>query len=318
MIYKNNLTGSISPFANLSSFRRLSLAYNYFDGSIPDGFGRLKNLQQLALGANNLSSTIPHSLFNLFSLILFDVSMNQIQGSLPWDLGITLPNLKHFNIANNHFTGSIPVSITNASKLHLLEMVQNKFTRKVPNLARLHNLNWLILTSNQLGSEEADDMNFISSLINATNLQFLGVNINYFGCKFPKSIRNEFKALVYELMPNGSLEGWLHSSPKTNNGQNEHQRLNLLERINIAIDVACALDYLYHQCNTPIIHCDLMSSNILLDHDKVAHVGDFGLARFFLELTIPNQSSSIEIRGSIGYVPPVLERSQYVSNSGAK
>ncbi|XP_028072567.1 probable LRR receptor-like serine/threonine-protein kinase At3g47570 [Camellia sinensis] len=115
---------------------------------------------------------------------------------------------------------------------------------------------------------------------------------------------NEFKALVYEFMPNGSLEGWLHSSPKTNNGQNEHRRLNLLERINIAIDVAYALDYLHHQCHTPIIHCDLKPSNILIDHDMVARVGDFGLARFCPELTIPNQSSSIEIRGSIGYVPP--------------
>ncbi|THF98978.1 hypothetical protein TEA_022300 [Camellia sinensis var. sinensis] len=47
-----------------------------------------------------------------------------------------------------------------------------------------------------------------------------------------------------------------------------------------------------------------LPSNILLDHDMVARVGDFGLARFCPELTIPNQSSSIGIRGSIGYVPP--------------
>ncbi|XP_028084243.1 probable LRR receptor-like serine/threonine-protein kinase At3g47570 [Camellia sinensis] len=117
---------------------------------------------------------------------------------------------------------------------------------------------------------------------------------------------NEFKGPVYEFMPNGSLEGWLHSSPETNNGQNEHRRLNLLERVNIAIDVACALDYLHHQCHTPIIHCDLKPSNILLDSEMVAFVGAFGLARFFPELTITNQSSSIGIRGSIGYVPPGL------------
>ncbi|KAL7253383.1 hypothetical protein ACSBR1_007838 [Camellia fascicularis] len=127
---------------------------------------------------------------------------------------------------------------------------------------------------------------------------------------------NEFKALVYEFMPNGSLEGWLHSTPETNNGQNEHRRLNLLERINIAIDVACALDYLHHQCHTPIIHCDLKPSNILLDNDMVAHVGDFGLARFCPELTIPNQSSSIGIRGSIGYVPPEYGMGSEISTYG--
>ncbi|CAL5322667.1 unnamed protein product [Camellia sinensis] len=115
---------------------------------------------------------------------------------------------------------------------------------------------------------------------------------------------NEFKALVYEFMPNGSLERWLHASLETNDGQNEQQRLNLLQRINIAIDVACALDYLHHQCQMPIIHCDLKPTNILLDCDMVAHIGDFGLARFFPELTGPNQSSSIGVRGTIGYVAP--------------
>ncbi|CAL5366206.1 unnamed protein product [Camellia sinensis] len=115
---------------------------------------------------------------------------------------------------------------------------------------------------------------------------------------------NEFKALVYEFMPNGSLERWLHASLETNDGQNEQQRLNLLQRINIAIGVACALDYLHHQCQKPIIHCDLKPSNILLDREMVAHIGDFGLARFFPELTNPNQSSSIGVRGTIGYVAP--------------
>ncbi|THG16651.1 hypothetical protein TEA_007476 [Camellia sinensis var. sinensis] len=115
---------------------------------------------------------------------------------------------------------------------------------------------------------------------------------------------NEFKALVYEFMPNGSLERWLHASLETNDGQNEQQRLNLVQRINIAIDVACALDYLHHQCQMPIIHCDLKPSNILLDCEMVAHIGDFGLARFFPELTNPNQSSSIGVRGTIGYVAP--------------
>ncbi|CAL5322634.1 unnamed protein product [Camellia sinensis] len=190
IIEANDLTGSISPFANLSSLRGLSLYDNKFYGSIPDGFGQLKNLQELVLSANMLSGAIPPSLFNHSSLTVFDVNTNQIQGSLPWDLGITLPNLEFFSIGYNQFTGSIPVSISNASKLHDLEMFENNLTGKVPNLARLQNLEWLSISDNRLESEEDNDLNFISSLINATNLKVLGVNINMFNFKLPESIGN--------------------------------------------------------------------------------------------------------------------------------
>ncbi|GLT61620.1 hypothetical protein SLA2020_343150 [Shorea laevis] len=117
---------------------------------------------------------------------------------------------------------------------------------------------------------------------------------------------NDFKALVYELIPNGSLENWLHSSSQeTNNGQSRVQSLNLLQRISIAFDVASALDYLHYHCGKPIVHCDLKPSNVLLDDDMIAHVGDFGLARFISESKILNQSSSsIGVRGTIGYTAP--------------
>ena len=77
--------------------------------------------------------------------------------------------------------------------------------------------------------------------------------------------------------------------------------------MNIAIDVANALDYLHHHCQTPIIHCDLKPSNILLDDEMVGHVGDFGLAILLFDATQDcyiEQSSSIRVRGAIGYTPP--------------
>jgi len=92
--------------------------------------------------------------------------------------------------------------------------------------------------------------------------------------------------------------------------------LNLMQRIDIAIDVACALDYLHHQCGRPIIHCDLKPSNVLLDVDMVAHVGDFGLARFRAELATPSTSSSTAIKGTIGYAAPEYGLGSELSTSG--
>ncbi|XP_059650344.1 probable LRR receptor-like serine/threonine-protein kinase At3g47570 [Cornus florida] len=127
---------------------------------------------------------------------------------------------------------------------------------------------------------------------------------------------NDFKALVYEFMSNGSLEKWLKSDPETETGQNEIRSLNLLQRINIAIDVASALEYLHNHCETPIVHCDLKPSNVLLDGDMVAHVGDFGVAMFIQQLSDPKQSNSIAIRGTVGYVAPEYGLGSQVSTKG--
>ncbi|XP_026423543.1 probable LRR receptor-like serine/threonine-protein kinase At3g47570 [Papaver somniferum] len=135
---------------------------------------------------------------------------------------------------------------------------------------------------------------------------------------------NPFNALVFEFMAKGSLRNWLHPTmgATTNNDQQQLRILNLEKRLSIAIDVASALNYLHHDCQPPIVHCDLKPSNILLDDDLTAHVGDFGLAKFLSSPSSYSRSlneqnaSSMAIMGSIGYVSPEYGLGGQVSTKG--
>ena len=113
----------------------------------------------------------------------------------------------------------------------------------------------------------------------------------------------EFKALVMEFMSNGSLYNWLN--PEDSQSRSS---LTLIQRLNIAIDVASAMDYLHHDCDPPIVHCDLKPGNVLLDDDMAAHVGDFGLARFLSQNPSQSESSTIGLKGSIGYIAPGIDQ----------
>ncbi|KAL4273559.1 hypothetical protein GQ457_13G004100 [Hibiscus cannabinus] len=114
----------------------------------------------------------------------------------------------------------------------------------------------------------------------------------------------DFKALVLEFMPNGSLDKWLYS---------DDHSFDILQRMNIMIDVASALEYLHHGNSTPIVHCDLKPSNVLLDEDMVAHLGDFGIAKLLC-----NDDSMIQTMtmATIGYMAPEYGIEGIVSTKG--
>ncbi|WRX28126.1 Protein kinase domain - like 10, partial [Theobroma cacao] len=84
----------------------------------------------------------------------------------------------------------------------------------------------------------------------------------------------DFKALVLEFMPNGSLGKWLYS---------HNYFLDILHRLNIMIDVVSTIEYLHHGQTIPVAHCDLKPNNVLFDEDMVAHLGDFGIAKLLDE-----------------------------------
>ncbi|KAL2556195.1 Protein kinase superfamily protein [Forsythia ovata] len=103
------------------------------------------------------------------------------------------------------------------------------------------------------------------------------------------------RALVYEFLPNDSLEKFISSG-------NQSRTLGWEKLQQIAIGIAKGLDYLHHGCNQQILHFDIKPHNILLDHNFSPKVSDFVLAK----LCSKDQSvvSMTAARGTIGYIAP--------------
>ncbi|XP_044508613.1 receptor kinase-like protein Xa21 isoform X1 [Mangifera indica] len=115
---------------------------------------------------------------------------------------------------------------------------------------------------------------------------------------------DDFKSLILEYMPNGSLEKLLFY---------EKNVLDISHRLNIMIDVALALEYLHFGYSIPIIHCDVKPSNVLLDKHMVAHLSDFGIAKLLGEENSMTQTKTL---ATIGYMAPEYGREGKVSRQG--
>lgn len=93
---------------------------------------------------------------------------------------------------------------------------------------------------------------------------------------FASDRRGRRLVLIYELMENRSLQDALLD-------RKCEELMEWNKRFEIAIDIAKGLEYLHHSCEPPVIHGDIKPSNILLDGDFKAKIGDFGLARLKTE-----------------------------------
>lgn len=106
----------------------------------------------------------------------------------------------------------------------------------------------------------------------------------------------EITMLLYEYMPNGNLDEFLHAK---NKGDNMVIASDWFTRYKIALGVAQGISYLHHDCDPVIVHRDLKPSNILLDGEMEARVADFGVAKL-----IQTDESMSVIAGSYGYIAP--------------
>ncbi|XP_038681016.1 L-type lectin-domain containing receptor kinase IX.1-like [Tripterygium wilfordii] len=135
--------------------------------------------------------------------------------------------------------------------------------------------------SNQGVKEYASEVKIISQLRHRNLVKLIG------WCH-----ENGELLLVYEFIPNGTLESHLFD---------EQHFLPWEKRYKISIDTASAIQYLHEQCEPCVLHRDIKSSNIMLDLNLEAKLGDFGLARL---VDRKKGSKTTAWAGTFGYLDP--------------
>ncbi|CAL5345254.1 unnamed protein product [Camellia sinensis] len=339
----NQFTGKIpSTIIGLQNLVTLSLAHNKLQGSIPDSFGSMVSLEFLDLSYNDLSDVIPKSLETLSHLSYLNVSFNKLRGQIPNGGPFANFTIQSF-MSNEALCGSpkFQVPPCHTSSFHHLRekrvgdesLLKNKTPSNVDLLPTITppriTYQQLFRATNGFSESNLLGMGSFGSVYKAIledtttlaikvfNLQVEGVFKSFdVECEIMRHIRHrnltkvisscsnlDFKALVLEYMPNGSLEKWLYSN---------NYFLDMLQRIDIMIDVACALEYLHHDYSVPLVHCDLKPNNILLDDDMVAHVSDFGIAKL---LDLGKSVTHTKTIATFGYIAPEFGLEGLVSTS---
>ncbi|KAF7849297.1 hypothetical protein BT93_L1011 [Corymbia citriodora subsp. variegata] len=348
----NKLTGPIpSSISKCLLLERLSLAVNSFQGEIPPALGTLRGLEELDFSHNDFSD-----------LKYLNLSLNKLEGEVPKQ-GVFL-NVSAVSIFDNrNLCGGIaelnlPSCKSNPSKpfwtkkVKVITIVAAILSCVIMSLLVYHLLfraTYGFSKNNVIGKGRCSTVYKGTTqeggcvAVKVLNLGHRGASKSFISeCRTLGAIRhrnlmkilnvcssvdyhgNNFKALLYEYMANGSLENWIHQGNKEIKHEHEHGKqrpLGLVQRLDITIDIASAIKYLHEDCSPKIVHGDLKPSNVLLDNKMMGRVGDLGLAKIISAATteamdIDNCSSSMVVRGSVGYIPPEYGMGEMVSTQG--
>ncbi|EEE51730.1 hypothetical protein OsJ_33135 [Oryza sativa Japonica Group] len=334
----NNLTWSIpASLSNLQYLEQLDLSFNHLNGEVPVE-GIFKNATAFQMDGNQgLCGGLPELHLPACPTVLLVTSKNK--NSVILKLVIPLACMVSLALA-------ISIYFIGRGKRKKKSISFPSLGRKFPKVSfnDLSNATDRFSTANLIGRGRFGSVyqaklfqDNIVVAVKVFNLETSGSQESFIAeCNALRNLRhrnlvpiftlcgsidaegNDFKALVYELMPRGDLHKLLYSTGDDGDASNLNH-ITLAQRISIIVDLSNALEYLHHNNQGTIIHCDLKPSNILLDDNMIAHVGDFGLVKFRTDSSTSfgdsNSIFSLAIKGTIGYIAPECAEGDQVSTA---
>ncbi|KAL2965434.1 hypothetical protein AAZX31_16G060500 [Glycine max] len=315
----NNLSGDLSSFDDMTSLTSIDISYNQFEGPLPnilafhdaqiEALRNNKGLCGNVTGLEPCSTSSGKSHNHMRKKVMIVI--------LPLTLGILILALFAFGVS-----------------YHLCQTSTNKEDQatsiQTPNIFAIWSFDGKMVFENIIeATEDFDDKHLIGvggqgcvykavlptgQLVAVKKLHSVPngemLNLKAFTCEIQAltEIRHrnivklygfcshsQFSFLVCEFLENGSVE-------KTLKDDGQAMAFDWYKRVNVVKDVAIALCYMHHECSPRIVHRDISSKNVLLDSEYVAHVSDFGTAKFLN----PDSSNWTSFVGTFGYAAPEL------------